>query len=185
MPSAVDAERLLSASRAQLARLSIILDGLLADLDLDDWRARPVAGEWAPIEIVCHLRDEEVEDFGARLRVVLDGTGPFTPIDPQRWADERRYRDVDPQAAMTALRERRMTTVAFLGSIQYERLDSGIEHPRVGRLSGLDLLAAWVAHDRLHVAQLSSTLARLWAARWAPARADYAGPLPYAGPLSP
>ncbi|MBI2468476.1 MAG: hypothetical protein HYV62_11780, partial [Candidatus Rokubacteria bacterium] len=39
---------------------------------------------------------------------------------------------------------------------------------------------AWVAHDRLHLRQLAGTLARLWATRWAPLRADYAGPIPYA-----
>ena len=49
-----------------------------------------------------------------------------------------------------------------------------------GLLRGLDLLAAWVAHDRLHLRQLAGTLARLWATRWAPLRADYAGPIPYA-----
>jgi hypothetical protein len=49
-------------------------------------------------------------------------------------------------------------------------------------LSGLDLLAAWVAHDRLHLAQLAATLARLWADRWAPLRAAYAGPIPYNAP---
>ena len=60
------------------------------------WRARPVPDEWAPVEIVCHLRDEEAEDFGARVRVILDGGGTFTPIDPERWAVARRYRDANP-----------------------------------------------------------------------------------------
>jgi hypothetical protein len=132
---------------------------------------------------VCHLRDEEAEDFGARLRVVVEGGRSFTPIDPERWAVERRYLEVDPREAMAALRERRATTVTFLESVSSERLAAGVEHARLGRLSGLDLLAAWVAHDRLHLAQLANTLARLWADRWAEARTDYAGPIPY--PSSP
>jgi len=37
-----------------------------------------------------------------------------------------------------------------------------------------------VTHDRLHLAQLMATLARLGADRWKPLRADYAGPLPFA-----
>ena len=52
----------------------------------------------------------------------------------------------------------------------------------MGPLSGLDLLAAWVAHDRLHLAQLTATLARGWADRWAPLRTEYAGPIPYTPP---
>jgi hypothetical protein len=49
-------------------------------------------------------------------------------------------------------------------------------------MSGLDLVAAWVTHDRLHLAQLASTLARAGADRWAPLRTAYAGPIPYAPP---
>src|SRR5207247_334201 len=74
--------------RLAMARLPGVLDALLGDLAPADWRARPVAPEWAPIEIVCHLRDEEVEDFGARVRVALEGGSRFTPIDPERWAEE-------------------------------------------------------------------------------------------------
>jgi len=178
----VNPDLLLSQSRVQLARLPALLDGLLSGLDPADWRARPLAGEWAPIEIVCHLRDEEIEDFGARLRVVLEGGARFSPIDPQRWVEERRYRDADPGAALAALRDRRAATLAFLDTVRGERLSSALEHPTLGRLSGIDLLAAWVAHDRLHLAQLASTLARLWATRWTEARVDYAGPLPYGTP---
>lgn len=180
--NAGDPELLLSASRVELARFPVLLDGLLSDLDVAGWRARPAPAEWAPIEIVCHLRDEEVEDFGARLRVVLDGGTAFTPIDPQRWAEERRYLEADPDEASRAFRERRAASLAFLATVQPDRLSGGVDHPRLGRLSGLDLLTAWVAHDRLHLAQLANTLVRLWATRWAPARAEYAGPIPYGAP---
>ena len=176
----VNPDLLLAASRTQLARLSVALDALLVDLDPADWRARPAAREWAPIEIICHLRDEEVEDFGARLRVILDGGGAFMPIDPERWVEDRRYGDTDPTVALAALRDRRMATIDFLGSVRPERLSSALDHRRLGQLSGVDLLAAWVVHDRLHLAQLANTLARLWATRWAPARVEYAGPIPYA-----
>jgi hypothetical protein len=175
----VNPDLLVSTTRSRLADLPTILDALLGGLDPADWRARPAPREWAPIEIVCHLRDEEVEDFGARLRVLLDGGREFTPIDPERWVEDRRYREADPGEAMAALRDRRVATVAYLGTIRPERLSSELEHRRLGRLSGVDVLAAWVAHDRLHLAQLSNTLARLWANRWAPARAEYAGPIPY------
>jgi len=63
----------LTSARIELARFPLVLDALLSDLDPVSWRTRPDASEWAPVEIVCHLRDEETEDFGARLRVVLAG----------------------------------------------------------------------------------------------------------------
>jgi len=112
-----DPTSVLLTARLELARLPAVLDGLLGDLDPADWRARPVAPEWAPVEIVCHLRDEEVEDFGARVRVALEGGSRFTPIDPERWAEERRYRDADPWEALAAFRDRRKASLAFLASV--------------------------------------------------------------------
>lgn len=51
-----DPTSVLSAARQEMARLPAVLTGLLGDLGPSDWRARPVPGEWAPIEIICHLR---------------------------------------------------------------------------------------------------------------------------------
>ena len=175
-----DSATLLTAARGELARFPAILENLLAGLDAAGWRARPAPKEWAPVEIVCHLRDEEVEDFGARLRVVVEGGTAFAPIDPERWAAERRYLEEDGPAMLAELGRRRAASLAWLASVAPERLTRALETRSAGRLSGLDLLAAWVAHDRLHLAQLTSTLARVWATRWAPLRSEYAGPIPYA-----
>ena len=67
----------------------------------------------------------------------------------------------------------------LLGSVQPDRLLGTAETSGGLRLSGLDLLASWVAHDRLHLQQLAGTLARRWADRWAPLQVEYAGPIPY------
>lgn len=174
----------LAWTRRELARLPVVLEGLLADLDEAAWRRRPVPEEWSPVEIVCHLRDEETEDFGARVRAILDGATAFAPIDPVRWAVDRRYGEAEPAAALAALCQRRAASLAFLRGVPPAVLERAIEPPRLGRMSGLDLLAAWVTHDRLHLAQLAATLARTGADRWAPLRADYAGPIPY-GPGGP
>jgi hypothetical protein len=180
----VDPAVLLTSARAELARLPVVLDALLGGVDGSVWRERPAAAEWSPLEIVCHLRDEEAEDFGARVRVVVAGGERFAPIDPERWAEARRYRDVDPATALAAFREGRAASLAFLATLAPGGLRATVAQPGAGVLSGLDLLAAWVTHDRLHLAQLAATLARLGARRWAPLRAEYAGPIPYGpGPL--
>src|SRR5262245_36383545 len=110
-----DPGMLLSEARRELARLLPVLDLLTGDLDGTTWRGRPVETEWSPIEIVCHLRDEEAEDFPARLRVVVAGGRHFAPIDPERWAEERHYRDADPREALGQLRTLRATNLRFLG----------------------------------------------------------------------
>lgn len=174
-----DASRLLAAARRDLARLPATLDALLSDVEDEVWRARPAPGEWAPVEIVCHLRDEEAEDFGARVRVVVEGGAAFVPIDPEGWAKDRDYLAADPRAALTALKQRRRDNLAFLALVDAAALARVVEQPQLGRMSGLDLVAAWVTHDRLHLAQLVATLARVGADRWAPLRTEYAGPIPY------
>ena len=177
-----DPSALLAEASRELARLPRLLDLLTGDLDEATWRSRPAPGEWAPVEIVCHLRDEETEDFAARVRVILDGGNRFARNDPERLAVERRYREADPREVLAAFRARRAASLELLATIVPDRLLASAERPGGGRLSGLDLLAAWVTHDRLHLHQLAGTLARLWAGRWAPLEAGYAGPIPYAPP---
>lgn len=174
-----DAVTLLREARQELGRFPALLDGLVAGLSPATWRARPAPDEWAPVEIVCHLRDEEAEDFGARVRAVLGGGGAFAPIDPEGWAKARRYRDADPGSALAAFHEERRASLALLAAATPEGLLATGESPSGLRLSGLDLVAAWVVHDGLHLRQLAGTLTREWAVRWAPLRVDYAGPIPY------
>jgi DinB family protein len=174
-----EAAALLAAARAELARLPNVLAGLVGGLDAAGWRARPAPAEWAPVEIVCHLRDEETADFGARVRVVVEGGDAFAPIDPERWAVERHYLEADGPLALADFRTARSANLAWLAGVAPARLAGAVTRPRGGPLAGVDLLAAWVAHDRLHLAQLAATLARGWADRWAPLRTDYAGPIPY------
>ena len=182
-----DPQNVLSSALTELARFPRVLDALLTGLDDAAWRARPAPSEWSPVEIVCHLRDEEVEDFGARFRVTVDDGTSFVPIDPERWATERRYADDDGPRALAAFRERRAANGRFVDGFAHSTLAlaplllmRAVAHCRLGSLSGLDILAAWVEHDRLHLAQLAATLARTWATRWAPLHTEYAGPIPYA-----
>jgi DinB superfamily len=174
-----DRSALVNESRRELARFPALLGSLVAGLDAESWRARPVPDEWAPVEIVCHLRDEEAEDFGARVRVILAGQDRFEPIDPERWAVERHYREADPATALAAFRRLRAENLALLADARIDDLARAGAQPGGSVLSGLDLVVAWVTHDRLHLHQLVGTLARLWADRWAPHRAAYAGPIPY------
>jgi DinB superfamily len=91
----------------------------------------------------------------------------------------RRYRNADPAEALATFRVHRSANLAMLAGAAPEQFAASGESPSGLRLSGLDLLAAWVTHDGLHLRQLAGTLTREWADRWAPLRADYAGPIPY------
>jgi len=174
-----DPAGLLATVRRELARLPGVIDALLTELDDETWRGRPAPAEWSPLEIVCHLRDEEADDFGARIRVIAERGTRFVPIDPERWATERRYAEDDPRAAVSELKRRRRENLAVLALLDPMSLTHVVDQPQLGKISGLDLIAAWVTHDRLHLTQLTATLARLGAERWKGLRTEYAGPIPY------
>ena len=182
--NAQDAARLLLRGRTALARLPRAIEALTGDLDAAAWRMRPAPDKWAPLEILCHLRDEETEDFGARMRVVLAGGGRFAAIRPVEWVSERSYIGDDPERVRAALHHLRQGSLDLLAAIEAapERLLVTGETPGGFVLSGCDLLAAWVAHDALHIRQLAGTHARLWASDWAPLHVGYAGEIPYPPP---
>src|SRR5712691_12374883 len=92
-----EASVLLTEVRRELARLPPLLDLLVGELDGATWRARPAPDEWAPVEIICHLRDEETEDFGARVRVILKGGTRFAPNDPDALAVAAGFRGPNRQ----------------------------------------------------------------------------------------
>src|SRR5258706_13432959 len=124
-----DPRDVLAGVRLELARFPSVLEALLKDLDTATWRARPAPAEWAPVEIVCHLRDEEVEDFGARLRVIVEGGTAFAPIDPEGWAAARRYLDADGPATLAELGRRRAGSVAGLQTMSAGPLGRALAQP--------------------------------------------------------
>src|SRR5438445_819156 len=61
---------------------------------------RPAPDAWAPVEVVCHLRDLE-ESFHDRLTAILASDEPrFATTNPNRWADERQYLRHDAHDAL-------------------------------------------------------------------------------------
>lgn len=66
--------------------------GLLRGVTEEQARWKPAADRWSMLEVVCHLADEEVEDFRRRLDLTLHQPGERWPrIDPEAWVEERKY----------------------------------------------------------------------------------------------
>ncbi|MDX1584173.1 MAG: DinB family protein [Thermoanaerobaculia bacterium] len=116
---------------------------------------KPSAGGWSPLEVACHLLDEEREDFRSRIRLTLEDPRKDWPgIDPERWVTERSYAGRELGEVIEELRRERASSVAWLRSTPLD-LDVAHAHPQLGRLRVGDLLASWAAHDLLHLRQLT------------------------------
>jgi len=138
------------------------LRALLSGLPAGAVRWKPPSGAWSILEIVCHLGDEEVEDFRARLRLVLDDPSRDWPkINPEGWAVERRYNERDMASSLDRFALERGASVAWLRSLPEPDWSLAASHPRLGLLRAGDLLASWAAHDALHLRQIAKRLHEL------------------------
>lgn len=138
------------------------LQAAVAEVTSDEARRKPVSGAWSILEIVCHLVDEERDDFRTRLELTLRDPGAEWPaIDPEGWAVERRYLERDLTAMLTYFQSERKATVAWLRSL--DKVDWTIAHihPKFGPIAAGDLIAAWAAHDALHLRQIAKRLYEL------------------------
>jgi len=120
---------------------------------------RPDGKNWAPKEIVCHLRDTE-EAFGARFEQIL-----AMDVDPKlgaptadRWAEERQYLRNDALEAIAAFRTRREDNLATLRALTPAQWNKGALHPVRGRMTLDTFLTLMAWHDDNHLDQLARAL---------------------------
>ena len=129
-----------------------MLEGLPSHLYM--WRSGP--DKWCLLEIICHLVDEECEDFRARINHVLttpDAT--FAPIDPVGWVAEREYLKQDYQEKLDSLLEERDRSVEWLRSMDSPAWQNTSHHPKSGPITAKQLLTNWLAHDYHHIRQIN------------------------------
>jgi hypothetical protein len=162
----------------EMERFPAILRALLPLDDVELLRSREREGRWSPLEILVHLRDEEVEDFRARVRSTSEGKLPEKGIDPQGWVAARRYNEQDPAEILKNFERERAASVAWLRTLDPSAMEASVEHPKLGTFRAGDFLAAWRMHDLLHLRQLATALAVLHARRLAGWRVEYAGDVP-------
>jgi hypothetical protein len=151
----MNAEKLIES----LDRFRRMVTEVVRDVSQDDARWKPPDGAWSILEVVSHLADEEEFDFGARLKLTLaDPNQEWPLIDPEGWARERRYNEgrLDQAVArFVSLREQSLRWLRSLDSPDWNRTH---EHPKFGPFRAGDLLAAWAAHDWLHLRQIAKRL---------------------------
>src|SRR6266508_4556178 len=88
----------------ELQNSTEMIRALLAGVKPEEARVKPNAESWSILEVVCHLYDEEREDFREHLDFILSTslkTGlhrqneDWHQIDPEGWVTERKYNEQD------------------------------------------------------------------------------------------
>ena len=133
-----------------------VLQGQLRSVREAQATWKPATDKWSILEVINHLADEETEDFGMRLRLVLeDPAKEWPPLDPQRAVVERQYNMRDLRESLDRFVRERAKSVAWLRSLSQADWQIAYSHPRAGALKAGDLLCSWLAHDLIHIRQIN------------------------------
>jgi hypothetical protein len=142
----------------EMAENAKVFKALLSRVPKEIYLWRPAPAKWCLLEIVCHLYDEEREDFRARTKQALEEPGPkWQTIKPVDWVTERKYIEQDYEKKISDFLAERAESVKWLQSLSDPDWKSAIIHPKVGALPAELFLTNWLAHDYLHFRQITRT----------------------------
>lgn len=142
----------------QLAQNENIFREMLTDISAEEYNWRYADGKWNLLEIVCHLFDEEREDFRARLLHTLNKPEePMPPINPPGWVNERRYAEKNYAEVLSSFLQERKNSIGQLQALVNPDWETAHLHPKFGEMSAGMFLANWLAHDHLHFRQIIHT----------------------------
>ncbi len=137
----------------ELVNSTEMIRALLAGISLEEARLKPNPESWSILELLCHLYDEEREDFREHLSFILDPDNrEWHTIDPQNWVTARKYNEQDfPEMQDKFFAERRKS-LEWLKGLSGKNWDLGYTS-KFGSMSAGEMLASWVAHDNLAIRQ--------------------------------
>lgn len=159
-----------------LAHAAGIIYSLMVEFPPEEARQRPAPGAWSALEVLGHLIEEERHDFRPRLEGVLfHPEQSWTPIDPASAPELAHYNQRNLDEVLSEFMRERERSVVWLDRIK-ETADWEATYPAPsGPIRAGDLLAAWVAHDTLHLRQLVELRYARQRRLAEPYRVDYAG----------
>ncbi len=159
----------------ELNRNKIVFNSLFENLEKQLYLWKPAPDKWCLLEILCHLYDEEREDFHARVRHTLENPEkPMPPIDPVGWVTERKYIEQDYSLVLQNFLSERQYSVDWLSQLKDAQWDNSYAHPQLGVITAKKFLSNWLAHDYLHIRQIAKTK-YLYLANLAEQDLSYAG----------
>ena len=159
----------------ELINSAEMIRGLLKDIGQEQAQVKPDAESWSILEVVCHLYDEEHEDFREHLDFILHRQNEeYHAIDPQSWVTERKYNEqnfVEMQEKFFTERKKSLEWLKTLSETVWETTYTS----QYGSVTAGEMFSCWIAHDNLHVRQLVE-LRRLYIERITkPFDLEYAG----------
>jgi len=141
---------------ANLERNKGLFGALLSGISQEEYLWKQGPEKWCLLEIVCHLHDEEREDFRTRVRYSLETPDKAPPqFNPVAWVAERNYIEQDYTVMVGKFLDERQSSIDWLKSLSGPAWENAYQNPKFGPRSARMYLANWLAHDYLHVRQIN------------------------------
>ncbi len=119
-----------------LLRNREVFKRLLTGLMKEEYMWKSSSEKWCLLEIVCHLYDEEQEDFRARTKHILQTpTEPLPSIDPSEWIKTRKYIQQDFNKILDKFLMEREKSIEWLQSLTSAKWDNAYKHPKFGKMT--------------------------------------------------
>lgn len=145
-----------------LERTPKILISFLSNLS-DEWiLCNEGENTWSAFDILGHLIHGEKTDWTSRLDIILSNNENKTFIPFDRFAQFESSKGRSAEQLLHEFNVLRERNVLYLRSlnISEDQFDLKAIHPSLGEVSMKQLLAAWVAHDLGHIAQIARVMAK-------------------------
>ncbi len=127
---------------------------LLAGVTEDEARIKPDPESWSVLEVLCHLYDEEREDFREHLDLILNRpTQEWHRINPPAWVTDRKYNTRDFREMKEKFFGERSQSLDWLKGLSEANWEATYTSP-AGSMKAGEMFCSWVAHDNLHLRQL-------------------------------
>jgi FMN phosphatase YigB (HAD superfamily) len=149
-----------SVRAGQAGVLAVIVESVRG-LPQVDWGRRPSPESWSLTEIMCHLRDGEVEVNLPRVKRILEEENPFlsaAAIDG--WARERNYQTQSGPEALEAFVAAREEKLAILDRLSPDDWKRPARHAVFGPTTLQELVTFINEHDRLHLRQIRENVGK-------------------------
>jgi hypothetical protein len=137
-----------------LAHGAEVIQALIGGLTQAEAGIRPEPASWSILEVMCHLLDEEREDFRQCLDIILHHPEAEWPsIDPRGWVTTRQYNERNLSETLDSFLAEREKSLSWLRGLSSPDWEAEYTAP-FGSIKAGDMLSAWAAHDILHTRQL-------------------------------
>ena len=139
----------------ELTNSTEMIRALLAGISQAEAQIKPSRGSWSILEVVCHLYDEEREDFREHLDFILHRQHEkWHPISPFAWVKLRKYNERNFKTMQRKFFTEREKSLAWLKTLKNADWIKTYTS-KFGSMKAGDMFTSWVAHDNLHIRQLT------------------------------